>query len=64
VARVEADVTLCDGYANCVVAAPALFGLDNDGLVVVKVAEIDNESRPRAEEAVRNCPVSVLSIRD
>jgi ferredoxin len=64
VSRVEADVARCDGYANCVVAAPDLFGLDDNGLVVVKVAEIDEGAVPRAEEAVRNCPVSVLSLRD
>ena len=33
--RIAVDLSKCDGYANCVMAAPDVFDLGDDGLVVV-----------------------------
>ena len=61
-AVVKADLAVCQGYANCIVAADDVFDLDDDGVVVLLRAEFPGSDRPRMQEAVRVCPVSALSI--
>lgn len=63
-AVVKADLEACQGYANCVVGAEDVFDLGDDGVVVVLKAEIDEDDRPRVEEAARSCPVSALQVLD
>jgi ferredoxin len=60
----KADFEACQGYANCVAAAPDTYDIDDDGVVVLLRTHITEEERPRIEEAVRSCPVSALSIED
>lgn len=60
----KADFTLCQGYANCVDAAPDVYDIDDDGVVVLLRDHITEEERPRIEEAVRSCPVNALRIED
>lgn len=63
-AVVKADFGVCQGYANCVMAAPSVYDIDDDGTVVLLKAEISEEERANVEEAVNSCPVSALSIED
>jgi ferredoxin len=60
----KADVGACQGYANCVVAAPDVYDIDDDGVVVLLKDSITEEERPGIEEAARSCPVSALSVED
>jgi ferredoxin len=60
----KADFGACQGYANCVVAAPGVYDIDDDGVVVLLKEHITDEERPRIEEAARSCPVSALTIED
>lgn len=66
--KIKADVPSCEGYANCVVAAPEYFDLDDDsGLVVVLQEDVVPEKKAYVENAVRSCPVAALrldTIRD
>ena len=62
--QVRANVRICDGFANCVTAAPDLFDIDDDDRVIVLQGDLDDAERPRVEEAIRSCPVSALSIAD
>jgi ferredoxin len=64
VIQVRANVRICDGFANCVTAAPDLFDIDDDDRVIVLQGDLDDAERPRVEEAIRSCPVSALSIAD
>ncbi len=64
---VTADLTVCQGYANCVMAAEDYFDIDDDGVVVVlksEVSEVSEADRGRVEEAVRSCPVSALLMEE
>ncbi len=63
-AVLRADFAACQGYANCVVAAPSIYDIDDDGTVVLLKEEISEEERVKVEEAVKSCPVSALSIED
>ena len=42
--------------------APDLFDLDDDDMVVVLKDEVTEEERAHAEQAVRSCPVSALTL--
>jgi ferredoxin len=64
VIQVRANVRICDGFANCVTAAPDLFDIDDDDRVIVLQGDLDDAERPRVEEAIRSCPVSALTIAD
>jgi ferredoxin len=62
--RLKADFGACQGYANCVDAAPQVYDIDDDGVVVLIREEITEEERPRIEEAARSCPVNALTIEE
>lgn len=61
-ALVKADLDLCQGYANCVVAADDVFDLDDDGLVVVLRKEVSGSEMDRTSDAARSCPVAALRV--
>jgi len=61
-AVIKADLDLCQGYANCVVAADDAFDIDDDGLVVLLRADVPESERARIEEAARTCPASALRV--
>jgi ferredoxin len=60
---VKAERHLCQGYANCVVAAEDYFDIDDDGIVVVVKSDVAEADATRVDQAVRSCPVSVLSVQ-
>lgn len=59
-AIVKADLALCQGYANCVVAADDVYDLDDEGVVVLLKARVNDTDRPRVEAAAKSCPASAL----
>lgn len=61
-AVIKADLGLCQGYANCVVAADDAFDIDDDGVVVLLRTDVPESDRARLEEAARSCPVSALTV--
>lgn len=63
-AVVKADFEVCQGYANCVMTAPEVYDIDDDGVVVLLKNEISDAERAKVQEAVNSCPVSALSIED
>jgi ferredoxin len=63
-ATVKANLSLCQGYANCVIAAGDYFDIDDDGVVVLLKVDVPESERTRVEEAARSCPVSALWVED
>jgi ferredoxin len=45
-------------------AAPDVYDIDDDGVVVLLKEEITDDERPRIEEAARSCPVNALQIEE
>jgi ferredoxin len=62
VAGVKADLARCQGYGNCTLEAPDLFGVDDDGLVAVLRDEFSEDEVPKALSAIRSCPVTALYL--
>ena len=63
-AVLKADFETCQGYANCVITAPDVYDIDDEGTVVLLKSEIGPEDRAKVAEAINSCPVSALSIED
>lgn len=61
---VTADVSVCQGYGNCVIAADDVFDLDDSGVVVLLKATVADADRERVDQAVRTCPVAAPALRD
>ncbi|MEU6646348.1 (4Fe-4S)-binding protein [Saccharomonospora sp. NPDC046836] len=62
--RIEADRDVCIGSGMCVLTAPEVFDQDDDGIVVLRIAEPEPGSRDAAREAVQLCPSGALSLRE
>lgn len=62
--KIKANQRICEGFANCVSAAPDLFDIDDDDRVVVLHPQPADADRSRVEEAIRSCPVTALTIAD
>lgn len=58
--HLKVDLTKCEGYANCVVAAPDLYDINDDGIVELLTTSISEDLRSRAEDAVRSCPAAAI----
>jgi ferredoxin len=62
--RVRVNRETCEGYANCVRAAPDVFDLDDDDLVVLKQEEPPAEQLSRVRRATYDCPTESISFTD
>ena len=62
--RVEVDASLCQGYANCLTAAPGLFELGEDDIARPLPAEQAESARALLEAAARRCPTGAILLTD
>ena len=60
--RIKIEPTRCEGFGNCVNAAPDLFDLNDDGRVVLKKDTVDDSRIDVVRRAVYDCPVNVISF--
>lgn len=61
--EVVLDLTRCQGYANCVVAAPEIFDIDETtGVAILLSPRPAADQRAAAEDAVSQCPTEAISI--
>lgn len=60
--HVVVDLDLCQGYGNCVSAAPEVFDLGDDGraLLLKKVVETPEDERA-VKAAIPLCPMAAIS---
>lgn len=63
-AKLTADLELCQGYGNCITTAADVYDIDDDGKVVLLVQTIPEADRARVEAAARSCPVGALAVSD
>jgi ferredoxin len=62
--RVRVDHDLCEGYAKCEAAAPAVFAVHDDDLSYVLVDDVPPEHVPQVERAIRVCPKQAIGWVD
>ena len=62
--RINADRDVCIGSGNCVMALPAVFDQDDDGLVTLLDPTPDASLEDQVRGAVRRCPSGALSLQD
>ena len=62
--RVEVDRTRCVGSGTCEALAPAVFEVDDEGVLAVLRAEPGEEELPDVRDAVTACPTRALALAD
>jgi ferredoxin len=61
--RVIVDLDVCMANGECVLAAPGVFRLDDEGYLQFD-PEVTAAQRARVEEAALVCPTQAISIAD
>lgn len=61
--RVHVDLNKCESNGMCVLAAPEVFDLDDDGLLHYD-SNPDESLRADVEDAVTSCPVSAITLAE
>jgi ferredoxin len=59
--HIKIDPTRCEGFANCVNAAPDIFEVDDDGRVCLRKDVVGDDRIDVVRRAVYDCPVNVIS---
>jgi ferredoxin len=59
---VSVDRALCQGYANCLDAAPDAFDLDDHDIAIVTAPDFGTEQRAELERAEQRCPARAISL--
>ncbi len=59
---IDVDPDLCAGFAECVVAAPDVFMLNDDNLAII--TNPDGADLDTLMEAAASCPVSAILLYD
>jgi ferredoxin len=60
--RIAADRDRCEGHGLCADAAPEVYDLDDDAVVVVRHETVPPGREREAEVGARVCPVAALRL--
>ncbi len=55
------DRTVCENHGQCVIAAPDVFSMDDDGELIVDANAVDDHA-DEVEDAADVCPVQAIWI--
>ncbi|WP_125615564.1 ferredoxin [Specibacter cremeus] len=61
--QITVDRQLCDNHGQCAIAAPAVFRMNDDGILEYEDS-VDDALLDEVEEAVDVCPVQAIFFRD
>ena len=62
--RVEVDRERCASTGGCEAAAPEVFEVGHDGVLVVLRPEPDDRDLPDVRRAVATCPTRALTLHE
>jgi len=63
--KVSVALDVCQGYANCVVEADAIFDIDDDtGKAIVLQETVPSDAAEDARRAAEACPVDAITIEE
>jgi ferredoxin len=60
--KIVVDFDACMSNAQCMIAAPEIFEVRDDGLLYVLQEEPPEDLRAKAEDAARLCPTQAIRI--
>lgn len=60
--RVLVNRESCRGYGNCLLAAPDVFDLDDDGLVMLLQEQVTEDALGTVQRAIYDCPTDSIVI--
>jgi ferredoxin len=60
--RITADRGRCEGHGLCEEAAPDVYQLDDEAVVVVQHEQVPAALERKAEAGARVCPVAALRV--
>lgn len=62
--KVTVDFDLCESNALCEALAPAVFELDDDDNLMVKLEDVPEAEQENVRRAVAACPRAAISIEE
>ena len=62
--KIRTDVEACVGAGQCVLLAPRVFDVDDDGKVVVIDERPSDEQRDDVQNAAVACPAFAIEVED
>ena len=62
--RVIANRSACCGYGVCAEICPEIFGVDDNGVVVLKLDTVPLGLEDKAREGAQACPQSALAVEE
>lgn len=62
--KVYVDRSKCEGYVNCVDAAPTVFEMDEEDKAIVLIENPGPELYEAVRKAARLCPVDAIIIEE
>ncbi|HVB01014.1 MAG TPA: ferredoxin [Acidimicrobiales bacterium] len=60
--KITLNLDLCAGHGQCEDAAPEVFSVSDEGLVVQLIEDPGEEYRAQVEDAARRCPADVITV--
>ena len=62
--KIDIDLSVCQGYANCIMEAEDIFDLDEEtGLAVLVMTEVPEERLAEVQRAAASCPVRAIRVQ-
>ncbi len=61
--RAEVDRTICENHGQCVIAAPDVFSMDDDGVLIFQPNAVADHASD-VEEAADVCPVQAIRLSE
>jgi ferredoxin len=61
---IKVDPTRCEGFGSCVITAPDIFALGDDGRAKLIVSKVGVERIDEVRRAAYNCPVSAIEFKE
>ncbi|GAA4752977.1 hypothetical protein GCM10023350_42850 [Nocardioides endophyticus] len=59
--QITADVDRCQGHGRCSLLAPDVFDVNDEGKVLLLIADVDEALVPDVLEAITSCPEGALA---